>query len=150
MIVQHYKDMLGAKSVIREISEWSAARGREIGYENVFDYSLGNPSVPCPPQFTAACRDLLCNTGPLALPGYTTGEFDRTLSLLKNGGCTHISAYLLKIEPGTAFYKNPPADLPVSALLRRIFQNLLLKLLAVVRVQLQIHYIVQSKMHNSK
>ena len=45
MIVQHYKDMLGAKSVIREISEWSAARGREIGYENVFDYSLGNPSV---------------------------------------------------------------------------------------------------------
>lgn len=71
MIVQHYKDMLGAKSVIREISEWSAARGREIGYENVFDYSLGNPSVPCPPQFTAACRDLLDNTDPVALHGYT-------------------------------------------------------------------------------
>ena len=71
MIVQHYKDMLGAKSVIREISEWSAARGREIGYENVFDYSLGNPPVPCPPQFTAACRDLLDNTDPVALHGYT-------------------------------------------------------------------------------
>ena len=48
----------------------------------------------------------------LALPGYSNGEFDRTLALLKNGGCTHISAYLLKIEPGTAFYKNPPPDLP--------------------------------------
>ena len=36
----------------------------------------------------------------------------RTLALLKNGGCTHISAYLLKIEPGTAFFKHPPADLP--------------------------------------
>ena len=46
MIAQHYKDMLGAKSVIREISEWSTARGKEIGYDNVFDYSLGNPSVP--------------------------------------------------------------------------------------------------------
>ena len=46
MIAQHYKDMLGAKSVIRQISEWSTARGAEIGYENVFDYSLGNPSVP--------------------------------------------------------------------------------------------------------
>ncbi len=55
MIAQHYKDMLGSKSVIRQISEWSTARGAEIGYENVFDYSLGNPSVPCPPQFTAAC-----------------------------------------------------------------------------------------------
>ena len=39
--------------------------------ENVFDYSLGNPSVPCPPQFTAACRDLLDNTDPVALHGYT-------------------------------------------------------------------------------
>ena len=71
MIVQHYKDMLGAKSVIREISEWSAARGREIGYENVFDYSLGNPSVPCPPQFTEACLDLLEHTDPVTLHGYT-------------------------------------------------------------------------------
>ena len=71
MIAQHYKDMLGAKSVIREISEWSTARGKEIGYENVFDYSLGNPSVPCPPQFTEACLDLLEHTDPVTLHGYT-------------------------------------------------------------------------------
>ena len=71
MIAQHYKDMLGAKSVIREISEWSTARGAQIGYENVFDYSLGNPSVPCPPQFTAACLDLLEHTDPVTLHGYT-------------------------------------------------------------------------------
>ena len=71
MIAQHYKDMLGSKSVIRQISEWSTARGAEIGYENVFDYSLGNPSVPCPPQFTAACEDLLAHTDPVRLHGYT-------------------------------------------------------------------------------
>ena len=57
--------------------------------------------------FEEICGDIM-----LALPGYTREEFDRTLALLKNGGCTHISAYLLKIEPGTAFYKNPPDDLP--------------------------------------
>ena len=71
MIAQHYKDMLGSKSVIRQISEWSTARGAEIGYENVFDYSLGNPSVPCPPQFTAACAELLAHTDPVRLHGYT-------------------------------------------------------------------------------
>ena len=71
MIAQAYKEMLGAKSVIREISEWSTARGAEIGYDNVFDYSLGNPSVPCPASFTAACRDLLEHTDPVALHGYT-------------------------------------------------------------------------------
>ena len=63
--------MLGGKSVIRELAEWSAARGAEIGYENVFDYSLGNPSVPCPPQFTAAMLRLLQTQEPVALHGYS-------------------------------------------------------------------------------
>ena len=41
-----YEDMLNAKSVIRgDLYLWSTAGG-QIGYENVFDYSLGNPSVP--------------------------------------------------------------------------------------------------------
>ncbi len=48
MINQTYKAMLGNKSVIRELSEFATARGKEIGYENVFDYTLGNPSVPVP------------------------------------------------------------------------------------------------------
>ena len=71
MIAQHYLDMLGGKSVIRQLSEWSTARGTEIGYENVFDYSLGNPSVPCPPQFTQAMLRLLQNGDPVALHGYS-------------------------------------------------------------------------------
>ena len=71
MIAQHYKDMLGAKSVIRQISEWSTARGAEIGYENVFDYSLGNPSVPAPQKFTDVCLNLLEHVDPVMLHGYT-------------------------------------------------------------------------------
>lgn len=71
MIAQHYLDMLGGKSVIRQLSEWSTARGAEIGYENVFDYSLGNPSVPCPPQFTQAMLRLLQNGDPVTLHGYS-------------------------------------------------------------------------------
>lgn len=54
----------------------------------------------------------LCGDIMLALPGYTRAEFDETLALLAEGGCTHISAYLLKIEPGTAFAVRPPAGLP--------------------------------------
>ena len=53
MLVQKYKDMLSGKSVIRQLSEFATARGQEIGYENVFDYSLGNPSVPVPEAVTA-------------------------------------------------------------------------------------------------
>ena len=59
MIVQKYKDMLQGKSVIRQLSEFATARGAEIGYENVFDYSLGNPSVPVPQKFTDTMIQML-------------------------------------------------------------------------------------------
>ncbi len=71
MIPQQYLDMLGAKSVIRTLSEWATARGAEIGYDNVFDYSLGNPSVPCPPQFTETMIHLLHTARPVELHGYS-------------------------------------------------------------------------------
>ena len=71
MIVQKYKDMLQGKSVIRQLSEFATARGKEIGYENVFDYSLGNPSVPVPQQFTDVMIDLLRHRDPMELHGYS-------------------------------------------------------------------------------
>lgn len=71
MINQEYKQMLNGKSVIRELSEYATARGKEIGYENVFDYSLGNPSVPCTQSFTDAMIDLLQNSDPVAIHGYS-------------------------------------------------------------------------------
>ena len=48
----------------------------------------------------------------LALPHYTQAEFDETLELIESGGATHISAYLLKIEPDSAFGRHPPEGLP--------------------------------------
>ena len=63
--------MLGGKSVIRELSEYATARGVEIGYENVFDYSLGNPSVPCPQDYTDAVIDMYKTAEPVALHGYS-------------------------------------------------------------------------------
>ena len=71
MLVQKYKDMLSGKSVIRQLSEFAAARGAEIGYENVFDYSLGNPSVPAPRDFTDRMIHLLATREPVELHGYS-------------------------------------------------------------------------------
>lgn len=71
MLVQKYKDMLSGKSVIRQLSEFATARGAEIGYENVFDYSLGNPSVPVPQEFTDIMINLLQTQDPMTLHGYS-------------------------------------------------------------------------------
>lgn len=71
MLVQKYKDMLSGKSVIRQLSEFATARGQEIGYENVFDYSLGNPSVPVPREFTDCMIELLSTQDTNVLHGYS-------------------------------------------------------------------------------
>jgi len=71
MIAMQYKDMLNGKSVIRELSEYATARGKEIGYENVFDYSLGNPSVPAPETFKKAMIKLLTEADSLEVHGYS-------------------------------------------------------------------------------
>ncbi len=71
MIAKQYKEMLNGKSVIRTLSEFATERGREIGYENVFDYSLGNPSVPVPQEFTDVMIRLLQEKNPMELHGYS-------------------------------------------------------------------------------
>lgn len=71
MINKKYRDMLDNKSVIRELSEFATRRGNEIGYENVFDFSLGNPSVPAPESYKKAAMELLEKMDPMKLHGYT-------------------------------------------------------------------------------
>lgn len=71
MVVQKYKDMLAGKSVIRQLSEFATARGAEIGYENVFDFSLGNPSVPVPQEFTDRMIHMLATKSTQELHGYS-------------------------------------------------------------------------------
>ena len=71
MLSQHYIDMTSQKSAIRELFDYGSRRAKDIGYENVFDYSLGNPSVPTPQAFTDALIDLIQNTDPVALHGYS-------------------------------------------------------------------------------
>lgn len=68
---------LGKKSsVIREIFEYGKKRKAEIGEENVFDFSLGNPSIPTPECVTEKMLDIIKNTDSVALHGYTSAPGD--------------------------------------------------------------------------
>lgn len=71
MLSQKYLDMLNGKSVIRELSEYAVARGKEIGYENVFDYTLGNPSVPVPDSYNDSLIRLIGSKSAMDLHGYS-------------------------------------------------------------------------------
>lgn len=66
---------LGAvRSVIRETFEYGNKRAKEIGRENVFDFSLGNPSVPPPEGVRNAMLNLLQNSDQMKLHSYTSAQ----------------------------------------------------------------------------
>ena len=62
------------RSVIREIFEYGNKRRAEIGAENVFDFSLGNPNVPVPDAVRRAYRELLETEDDIYLHGYTSAQ----------------------------------------------------------------------------
>lgn len=71
---------LGKKrSAIRDIFEYATARRAEIGNENVFDFSLGNPSVPAPQKVDKTIARLTEECPSVALHGYTSATGDASL-----------------------------------------------------------------------
>ena len=64
------------RSVIRELFEYGNRRAAEVGRENVFDYSLGNPSIPAPAAVNDAIRQVLAELDPLEIHGYTSAVGD--------------------------------------------------------------------------
>ena len=70
---------LGAnRSAIRDLFEYGCQRAAVVGRENVYDYSLGNPSIPAPAEVEEAIRQVLSDTDSLLVHGYTSavGDFD--------------------------------------------------------------------------
>ncbi len=68
---------LGAnRSCIRDLFEYGRQRAAIVGEENVFDYSLGNPSIPSPREVDETIREVLEDTDSLLIHGYTSAVGD--------------------------------------------------------------------------
>lgn len=65
-----------SRSVIRELFEFGKQRAAEIGAENVFDFSIGNPSVPAPDAVNKTAIKLLQDTDSVVIHGYTSAQGD--------------------------------------------------------------------------
>lgn len=76
MVNSKMKDLGNKRSVIREIFEYGIKRSAEIGKQNVFDFSIGNPSVPAPQIVNDTIKDLAQNYDSVALHGYTSAAGD--------------------------------------------------------------------------
>lgn len=74
MLSKRYSDMLSRKDIIFEIAGYGRRRAQEIGPENVFDFSLGNPSVDAPPCVDETIRNVLAQHPALEVHGYGPGQ----------------------------------------------------------------------------
>jgi len=90
-----------ARSVIRELFEYGKARAAQVGAENVFDFSIGNPSVPAPAAVNETAARLL-REQPDLIHAYTSAQgaadarerFAASLNRRFNAGCTPDRLYL--------------------------------------------------------
>lgn len=68
---------LGQKrSTIREIFEYGKQRTAIVGVDNIFDFSIGNPSVPAPDSIQKAAEQILNTLGPVETHSYTSAQGD--------------------------------------------------------------------------
>ncbi len=76
MVNEKMRELGACRSVIRELFEYGKKRKAEIGAENVFDFSIGNPSVPAPEVVGETLTRLITEGDPVALHGYTSAQGD--------------------------------------------------------------------------
>ena len=76
MLNQQYTSMLKEKDIIFEIFNYSQKRAKEIGAENVYDFSIGNPNVPAPAIVNQTIIDTIKEMDSCALHGYTVAPGD--------------------------------------------------------------------------
>lgn len=98
MISKEMYELGSKRSVIREIFEYGNQRRKEVGAENVYDFSLGNPSVPAPNAVNQAIVDILNTEDAVAVHSYTSAQGSEE--------CRNAMAQSLNKRFGTKFHAN--------------------------------------------
>ena len=74
MVNQKYRALGNSPSIIRELFMYGLEQAKKVGAENVFDFSLGNPSVPAPDCVNDTIQNLAESFDSVALHGYTSAQ----------------------------------------------------------------------------
>ncbi|MBR2812303.1 MAG: aminotransferase class I/II-fold pyridoxal phosphate-dependent enzyme, partial [Solobacterium sp.] len=107
MINQTMKKYGQNRSVIRDLFEFGLQRKAEIGAENVYDFSLGNPNVAAPPEVNQTIQELLATKDDMYVHGYTSAQGDAACRKavaddLNRRFCTHYKKEDLYMTCGAA------------------------------------------------
>ena len=119
MVNPTYEKLGSAPSMIRELFAYGLRRSAEVGPEHVYDYSLGNPSIPAPQPVQQALLDVLHDTDPIQVHGYSmAGGFDGTRRAVAED-LTH--RFGMTIRPEELFFTCGAAAALISAKADAVF-----------------------------
>ena len=71
MVNQEYYTLGTAPSVIRQLFAYGLEQAKVVGPENVYDYSLGNPSIPAPKKVNESIKKIVDEMDSIKLHGYS-------------------------------------------------------------------------------
>ena len=74
MVNQEYYNLGTAPSVIRQLFAYGLEQAAKVGADKVFDYSLGNPSIPAPKKVNESIHTIVDTTDSIRLHGYSASR----------------------------------------------------------------------------
>lgn len=114
MVNQQYYSYGTAPSVIRELFAYGLGQAALVGAENVYDYSLGNPSIPAPAKVGQTIEKLAQEMDPVQLHGYSmAGGFDDARQAVAQDMAVR---FQMDIQAGDLFFTCGAAPALVSVL----------------------------------
>lgn len=102
------------RSYIREVFEYGRQQAKLVGEENVYDYSLGNPSIPAPEQVNESLHRILNTVSSIKVHGYTSGPGDDGIREAVAANLTE--RFGKEIKPANLFFTCGAAPALMSAL----------------------------------
>ena len=121
MLVQSMVELGSKRSCIRELFDYGLRKAREIGPENVYDYSIGNPSVPAPEAVKEAILEIMEKQSSVAVHGYTPAV--GTVDVRKTVADDLNNRYGTKIRPENLFFTCGAAPALVAILRALAVEN---------------------------
>ena len=102
------------RSCIRDLFEYGLKQAAIVGRENVYDYSLGNPSIPAPRQVNEAIKDVVDTVNSLQVHGYTSATgYDGVREAVANDLTQRFG---MEIRPSNLFFTCGAAPALVSVI----------------------------------
>ena len=124
MVNQKFYQLGTAPSVIRELFAYGLEQAKIVGKENVFDYSLGNPSIPAPAKVNQSIHDILNDTDSIKVHGYSMAcGFDSAREAI---AANLNRRFGMELKPGNLFLTCGAAP-GLIAVIKALVQHLLNK-----------------------